>query len=112
GPTLATSFSVPGALALPELTLYNSASVALASNAGWGGSATMSSAFSSVGAFALPTTSADSALVRTLATGTYSAKIAGLNNTTGIGLAEFYDADSSSTTTTRLYNISARAQVG
>jgi hypothetical protein len=53
GPTL-TSFNVPGALATPELTLYNSTNVALATNSGWGGSATMSSAFSAVGAFALP----------------------------------------------------------
>lgn len=110
GPTL-TQFNVTGVLAQPQLTLYNSASAVMATNAGWGGSAAMAATFSSVGAFALPPTSADSALVRALTPAAYTAQISGVNNTTGIALAEFYDADSG-TSTTRLYNLSARATVG
>ncbi|MCX6952897.1 MAG: hypothetical protein NTV51_12145 [Verrucomicrobia bacterium] len=111
GPTL-TAFGVTGVLVNPELGLYNSNSVLLSANAGWGGSATLSNAFSSVGAFALPTTSADTALFQSLSAGTtYSALISGANGTTGIALAEVYDANAG-TPGTRLTNVSARAFSG
>jgi hypothetical protein len=111
GPTL-TAFNVPGVLAAPSLTLFNSAGATLDTNTTWGGSTTLSNAFSSVGAFALPAASADTALFKSLTSGTtYTAQISGINNTTGIALAEFYDADGGSPAT-RLTNVSARASVG
>lgn len=110
GPTL-TQFGVSGVLATPRLTLFNSASTQLDTNTSWGGGATMVAAFTAVGAFALPPTSTDTAIYRPLSGGTYTAQIAGVNNTTGIALAEFYDADSG-TPTARLSNVSARAVVG
>jgi outer membrane protein assembly factor BamB/subtilisin family serine protease len=113
GPTLGLApFSVGGALAAPQLTLINSATnLTVTSNTAWGGGAALASAFSQVGAFALQPTSADSAVELALPTGSYTSQIAGINGTTGIALAEIYDADSG-TTASNLVNISARANVG
>ncbi|MGH7997232.1 MAG: hypothetical protein ACREFX_12875, partial [Opitutaceae bacterium] len=61
GPTL-TTYGVTGVLPTPSLTVYNSDDATIASNTVWGGSATLANAFKQVGAFALPATSADSAL--------------------------------------------------
>lgn len=111
GPTLA-NFGVAGVLSTPQLGLYSSSSVLLNANAGWGGGATLVNAFASVGAFALPPASADTALYQSLTAGTtYSAIISGANNTTGIALAEVYDADAGSPAA-RLINVSARAFSG
>ena len=111
GPTLAV-FNVSGQLNNPLLSLFNSVSVMMNSNAGWGGGAALVNAFSSVGAFALPANSADTALFQPLLAGTtYSALLSGANATTGIALAEVYDADAG-TPATRLTNISARALSG
>ena len=111
GPTLAT-FGVTGALSNPVLSLFNSNSVMMNTNAGWGGGAALANAFSSVGAFALPANSTDTALYQSLTSGTtYSALISGASSTTGIALAEVYDADSG-TPATRLTNVSARAFSG
>jgi sugar lactone lactonase YvrE len=110
GPTLA-QFSVGGVLATPEITLFNTAGTALETNSVWGGGAALVQAFASVGAFALPTTSADSALFVNLATGPYTAQISGTNGATGIALAEVYDADGGDPAA-RLMNVSARAVAG
>jgi hypothetical protein len=113
GPALgAAPFNLAGALAQPQLTLVNSASGAtVASGTAWGGGATLSSAFTQVGAFALPADSADAAILETLPTGAYTSEIAGVGGTQGVALAEIYDANPSSTTAS-LVNISARASVG
>ena len=111
GPTLSV-FGVSGVLTTPVLGLFNSLSTQISTNAGWGGGAVLANAFASVGAFALATTSADSALFQPLTAGTtYSAVISGANNSTGIALAEVFDADSG-TPATRLTNVSARAFSG
>jgi DNA-binding beta-propeller fold protein YncE len=111
GPTLA-SFGVTGVLANPQITLFNSSQVAIDTNTVWGGSASLSAVFASVGAFALPATSADSAIYTPLAAGTsYTAQISGVNGTTGVALAELYDADSGNPPS-RLTNVSARALSG
>jgi hypothetical protein len=74
----------------------------------WGGSASLASVFAALGAFALPATSADSALFLSLSTGSYTAQVSGVNGTTGVALAELYDADAGNPPT-RLINASARA---
>jgi len=111
GPTLATSFGVAGALTATQLSLFNGTSIPMSTDSGWGGGAALAADFASVGAFALPTGSADSALFQSLAGGTYSAEISGLSSATGIALAEVYDADTG-TPTARLVNLSARALSG
>ena len=114
GPALAP-FGVTGFLPDPKLTLVGPAGV-IASNSGWGGNAVVASLAASVAAFPWASaTSDDSALVEALTGGPYTAQIAGSSGDSGISLAEVYDATASGTvmtTTPRLINISARAQVG
>lgn len=110
GPVL-TSFQVSGALKDPVLTLYNSTSTSLASNSAWGGGATLSNAFSQVGAFALPAGSNDTALLSTLSTGAYTAAISSTSGDSGVALVEIYDADTGSPTS-RFVNLSARSEAG
>jgi hypothetical protein len=107
GPTLAT-FGVSGVLSAPQLTLFNSGGTVLDSDMAWGGSGTLAGVFEALGAFALPATSADSALFTSLTSGPYTAQVSGVNGTTGIALAELYDADAGNPPT-RLTNASARA---
>jgi len=52
----------------------------------------------------------DSAIVRTLAPGAYTAVLAGKGSTTGVGLVEVYDLDLAADS--RLVNISTRGRVG
>ena len=92
GPAL-SSFGVIGVLAQPVLTVFNSAGTQVAANTGWGtnsNAAQISTAFTSTGAFVLPSGSADSALLLTLAPGSYTAQVSGLNSTTGNALIEVY----------------------
>ncbi|MCX6954467.1 MAG: hypothetical protein NTV51_20125 [Verrucomicrobia bacterium] len=90
GPTLA-DFGVPGTVADPQLVLFNGASVKIAENDNWGGTAPLTAAFSGVGAFPLPATSKDAALLATLPPGGYTAKVTGVNNSTGTALVEVYE---------------------
>jgi probable HAF family extracellular repeat protein len=113
GPTLALDpFNITGALANPQLALVDSANGATVVTAtAWGGSPSLSSVFSQVGAFSLAANSADSATLQTLAVGNYTSLVSGVNSTTGVALVEVYDADVASTQSS-LTNISARADVG
>lgn len=90
GPTLGTAFNVPGAMADPSLTVLRGQTQVGANN-DWGGGAPMAALFTSVGAFALPVSSLDAAVVLTLAPGAYTAQVRG----TGAGevLVEVYFVD-------------------
>lgn len=93
GPTL-TQQHVSGVLADPRLELYrnvNGTNVRIASNDNWGGTAALSSAFATTGAFSLPAYSKDAALLVTLPSGVYSAVVTGVNNGTGVALVEVYE---------------------
>ena len=122
GPALASFLS--GTLAHPQLTLYDNSSVIAASNIGWGnptvtGPSTVSvspapattSGMNSLGAYPIAAGSADSAMMVTTPTGNYTSQIAGVTGTSGIALAEVYDADPL-TAPVRIVNLSARANVG
>ncbi|MBS0631647.1 MAG: hypothetical protein JSS11_07010 [Verrucomicrobia bacterium] len=93
GPTL-TSLGVPGALADPQLYLYNkdnNDTVLIGTNDNWGGTTELKTAFATVGAGALASDSSkDAAMLVTLASGTYTAQVSGVNRTTGVGLVEIY----------------------
>jgi hypothetical protein len=92
GPGLA-AFGVPGTVVDPQLALFNASSVKIAENNDWSGTAALTAAFASVGAFALPSaTSKDAALVLTLQPGNYSVQVSGVANTTGVALVEVYQA--------------------
>jgi septal ring-binding cell division protein DamX len=93
GPAL-TAFGVGGALAQPSLSLFDSSGNVIASNTGWGTSSNpsqLASAATSVGAFALASGSADSALIANLSAGAYTMQLSGVNNSTGVALAEVYE---------------------
>ena len=90
GPGLA-AFSVPGTVVDPQLTLF-AGSTKIGENNDWAGTAELTAAFASVGAFALPSaTSKDAALLVSLAPGQYSVLATGVNNTTGVALVEVYE---------------------
>ena len=64
------------------------------SSTGWttaGNSAQITSVGASVGAFAFPAGSADSAQIVNLPAGGYTIQISGVSNTTGFALAEVYE---------------------
>ncbi len=121
-----------GILANPNLAIYDGQSHLMASNMGWmngvvratgSGSSSMpvvvqpatSTMMNAVGAFAPGMGSSDSALMMSAPFGAYTAVVSGANNTSGIALAECYDADmasGNSANSARLANMSARANVG
>jgi len=93
GPSL-VQFNVAGFLPQPSLSVFDSSGTVIGTNTGWssGGSpGRIADAASSVGAFALPAGSADSALIVSLPAGSYTVQLCGANNTTGVGLAELYE---------------------
>jgi len=110
GPSL-TQYGVSGVLAQPSLSVYSGQTV-IASNTGWGTNpnpSQIASVAAQVGAFPFLSGSADCAVIVSLPAGAYTVEISGVNNTTGVALAEVYEVSSSGT---RLVNISTRAQVG
>lgn len=115
GPTL-TNYGVSGVLSDPNLDfLVQGATTPLASNDNWGGNAQITSAGNAVGAFPFASaTSKDAALYLTPSGGLFSVKVTGIGGTSGIALAEIYDASGAAytATTPRFVNFSARAQVG
>jgi hypothetical protein len=115
GPALA-AFGVTNAIADPQLQLTGSGPVASAplTNDNWSSSTASTALFSRLGAFPFAANSGDASLVQTVAHGSYSAIISGVNNGTGIALAEAYDADSTpgAPTNPRLLNLSSRGEVG
>ncbi|QYM78970.1 chitobiase/beta-hexosaminidase C-terminal domain-containing protein [Horticoccus luteus] len=108
GPTLA-DYGVTGALANPSLRLVHEG-ITLSFNDDWGGNSQIASVSAQVGAFPLPDASADAALAINLSSGAYSALLTGDSLTSGIALAEIYDA--SAPPAPQLTNVSARTQVG
>jgi len=91
GPTLA-NFGVSSPVADPQLVLFRSGSAQpLATNGDWSGTAELVAAFTNVGAFGLPLTSKDAALLTTLAPGGYSVQVLGTAGATGSALVEVYE---------------------
>jgi len=115
GPTL-TGFSVANVLADPTLALYQGSSV-LVSNDNWGSTASnitaVTAADTATGAFPFSSTSSlDSAVVQSLASGSYTVQVVGNGSGVGKTLAEVYDDTASYTSTSpRLVNLSCRQLV-
>jgi hypothetical protein len=87
GPSLT---GVTGVLQNPKLALYRGTTL-LRSNDNWGGGSSLSYAFTLAGASALSATSKDSAIDVTLAPGTYTATVSGVNSTLGVARFEAYE---------------------
>jgi uncharacterized delta-60 repeat protein len=111
GPGL-QAFSVPGFMATPELQLYSSSGTLISQNSTWGGGSALTAVFAQVGAFSLPSTSLDAAILTTLAPGSYTIHVFDPSGHGGIVLTEVYDASPTpATAAQRLINISARGTV-
>ena len=92
---LALKFGVTGVLADPQLALFRQGTTQpIQQNDNWlaaTNAAQVGLAGAQVGAFNLPATSRDSAILVTLDPGTYSAQVSGVGNTTGVALVEIYE---------------------
>jgi WD40-like Beta Propeller Repeat len=105
GPTL-RQLGVNNALADPTIELHDHTGAAIASNDNW--KDTQEVAIAATGK--APPDNLESAILRTLAPGSYTAIVRGKNSATGVALVEAYDLDQVLTTT--LANISTRGFVG
>ena len=105
GPSLSNS-GVSGALADPTLTIFDSNSVQIGFNDNWVNDPNRQDV---IDTGIPPTNDKEAALVRTLAPGNYTAKLAGAGNTTGVALLEIYDLESQ--LSSRLANIATRGRV-
>ncbi len=105
GPSLAAS-GIVGALSNPTLELHNSTGALIASNDNW----QQGTQAAEIRSTSLPPGQPlESAIVATLAPGSYTAIVRGVNSTTGIALIEGYELGA---TGARLVNISTRGRVG
>lgn len=114
GPSLA-QLGIAGPLPDPKLDLF-SAQALIAANDDWGGTVTLSSAITKVGAFPYASASSkDSAIYDAeLPSGSYTVQVTG-NGATGIVIAEIYDAtppNAFTPATPRLVNLSVLMQIG
>lgn len=108
GPSLA-SLGISGAIADPQISIYNSSGTLIASNDNWG---TLSTADKNeLTSFGIaPVNSLDSAWIGNLVPGSYTVHVSGVGGVTGIAMLETWDIDGS--TVNRLINTSARCYVG
>jgi autotransporter-associated beta strand protein len=91
GPSL-TQFGVANAMADPTLELHDGSGTTIAFNDNWKTRPDGSSQQAEIEATTIPPTNdLESALVRTLPPGNYTAIMRGLNNTAGVGLVEVYN---------------------
>ncbi len=105
-------------LADPQLTLNELQTVndvpqfvPVATNENWGGTEELRTQMSALGMGPLDSDSTDAALLTTPSRAVYTAQISGAHNSTGLALAETYDADFADKSK-RLTAISVRNQVG
>ena len=109
GPTL-IQFGVPTPLSDPTLRVESSdGSQLFAQNDNWGGTASLAAAAAATGAFALPASSKDAALLVTLSDGNYVATVASADGATGPGMVEIYEVPGSGTG--RFINLATRTAI-
>ena len=90
GPAL-TTYGVQNVMPDPQLSVFSGSTV-IATNAGWMGDSSISNAMNAVGAFPYQsTTSKDSAVLITLAPGSYTAQATSATGTAGTTLIEVYE---------------------
>ncbi len=115
GPGLA-GLGVSGALADSRLDLYRGSTKMLSSD-NWGsepGASAIAATAARLGDFSLPSNGKDAALLVTLDPGLYTAMVGSTDGSTGVALAEVYDASDNAPvgSAQRLVSISTRAYVG
>jgi hypothetical protein len=90
GPGLAAVGVTSGFVADPRLALF-AGSTKINESDDWGGTAALASAMAQVGAFAIPASSRDAALLATLQPGSYSVQVSAPAGTGGLVIAEVYE---------------------
>jgi phospholipase/lecithinase/hemolysin len=105
GPTLSSNFGVSGALADPTIAIFNSSNAMVASNDNWRNTQETEIAASG---FA-PPNDLESAIIATLAPGSYTAVVTGKNGGTGVALVDLYELDAA---TSIFQSLSTRGFVG
>jgi hypothetical protein len=100
------SLPLPGKMSDPTLELHDSSGALIASNNNWGQSANSQEIANSGVA---PSNPSEPAILMSLAPGSYTAVLAGANQSTGTAVVEVYDLDASADS--KLANISTRALV-
>jgi phospholipase/lecithinase/hemolysin len=105
GPSL-TSHGVPGALSDPIVSLFDQSGALIATNDNWEDSQRQEIIDTGIA----PTDRLESAILRTLPPGAYTAVMNGAGSSAGIGLVEIYDVDTGSAAT--VANLSTRGFVG
>ncbi len=90
GPGLASVGVASGFLLDPKLDLF-AGPTRIDGNDNWGGTATLRDTFARIGAFAVPATSKDAALLTSLAPGNYSVQVSGAPGTDGLVIVEVYE---------------------
>jgi hypothetical protein len=113
GPEL-TQYGVRNALGNPTLELHNRTGALIASNDNWrttiiGGIITANQVRDITNSGHAPTDGRESAIIADLPAGNYTAIVRGVNDTTGVALAEVYDLNAEANSI--LGNISTRALV-
>jgi len=88
GPTLA-DFGLTGVLEDPKLEVFNSGNSKILENDNWSSSLTTS--FSSAGAFLLPSGSKDAAIVAEISPGAYTVQASGADGGIGEAIIEIYE---------------------
>jgi len=106
GPSLSV-FGVPDALADPTLQLRDSSGGLILANDNWQSDSNQAAQLTALG-LALPDPN-ESGLVATIEPGSYTAVLAGKDQTTGVGLVEVYDTNQAASS--QLANISTRGLV-
>ena len=99
----------------PQLELFSSTGALLAINNDWASSAdaaAITTTTSAVGAFALTIGSRDSAVLATLAPGTYTARAKPASGVGGTGYLELYDADLATGPMSTLPYVAVRGRMG
>ena len=116
GPTL-TDFAVDGAISDPEMVVGALGGADINSNDNWedvADQAELEAIRARVGAFQLGVGNADAALPLQLPVGSFTSRISGVGDVTGIALVEVYDTDDheAGLASAQLANISMRGSVG
>jgi hypothetical protein len=90
GPGLAAVGLTSGTVRNPSLKLF-AGETQIDDNDNWGGSAALSAAMAGVGAFPIPAASLDAAVLATLQPGSYTVRVSGGEETSGLVIAEVYE---------------------
>jgi hypothetical protein len=93
GPSLGNPpFNIPGTMSDPQITVYPlGSSTVLANNDKWQGNVDVAAAVSATGAFPVPASSKDAALVLSVPAGGYSVQVTPSTGATGIAIIEVYE---------------------